>query len=98
MPKTRQKYPVSTNDTGQLMLKVSEKLPDKSLFRRLNSIASTKDAVANDVLYYNLCWVSIKEKAFNKREKTEDNSKILADIEITRFIESLRKTKIMHWI
>ena len=32
------------------MLKVSEKLPDKSLFRRLNSIASAKDAVATDVL------------------------------------------------
>ena len=70
------------------MLKVSEKLPDKSLFRRLNSIASAKDAVVNDVLYHNLCWASIKQKALNKREKIEDYSIILADIEIIRFIES----------
>ena len=54
------------------MLKVSEKLPDKSLFRRLNSIVSAKDAVANDVLCHNLCWASIKQKALNKREKIED--------------------------
>ena len=81
-------HKVSTNDTGELMLKVSEKLPDKSLFRRLNSIASAKDAVANDVLYHNLCWASIKQKALNKREKIEDYSIILADIEIIRFIES----------
>ena len=70
------------------MLKVSEKLPDKSLFRRLNSIASTQDAVANDFLYHNLCWASIKQKALNKRGKIEDYSTILADIEITQFIES----------
>ena len=70
------------------LLKVSEKLPDKSLFTRLNSIASAKDAVANDVLYHNLCWASIKQKALNKREKIEDYSIILADIEIIRFIES----------
>ena len=54
------------------MLKVSQKFPDKSLFRRLNSIASAKDAVSNDVLYHNLCWVSIKQKALNKQEKIED--------------------------
>ena len=68
------------------MLKVSEKLPDKRLFRRLNSFGFAKDAVANDVLYHNLCWALIKQKALNKREKIEDYSTILADIEIIRFI------------
>ena len=81
------------------MLNVSEKLPDKSLFRRLNSIASTKDAVANDVLYHNLCWALIKQKALNKREKIEDYSTLLEDIEIIDSLKvSLRKTKIMYWI
>ena len=47
------------------MLKVSEKLPDKSSFRRLNSIVSTKDAVANDVLYRNLC--RLNRKSWEKR-------------------------------
>ena len=58
------------------------------MFRRLNSIASAKHAVANAVLYHNLCWASIKQKALNKREKIEDYSIILADVEIIRFIES----------
>ena len=64
------------------MLKVFEKRPDKSFFRRLNNIASAKDAVVNDVLYQNLYWASIKQKVLNKREKIEDYSAILADIEI----------------
>ena len=81
------------------MLNVSEKLPDKSLFRRLNSIASAKGAVANDVLYHNLCWALIKQKALNKREKIEDYSTLLEDIEIIDSLKvSLRKTKIMYWI
>ena len=35
-----------------------------------------------------MCWASIKQKALNKREKIEDYSIILADVEIIRFIES----------
>ena len=35
-----------------------------------------------------MSWALIKQKAFNKREKIEDYSIILADIEIIRFIES----------
>ena len=65
-------HEVSANDAGELMLKVSKKLPDKRLFRRLDSIASVNDAVENDVLYHNLCCASIKQKAPNKREKIED--------------------------
>ena len=64
------------------MLKVFEKRPDKSFFRRLNNIASAKDAVVNDVLYQNLYWASIKQKVLTKREKIEDYSAILSDIEI----------------
>ena len=93
-------HKVSTNDTGELMLKVFEKRTDKSSFRRLDSIASAKYAVANDVLYHDLCWASIKQKGPNKRGKIEDYSTILADIEITRFIESKfeENKKIMQWI
>ena len=39
-------------DTGKHMLVVSEKLPDKSFFRRLNSIPKADDGVANDVVYH----------------------------------------------
>ena len=78
------------------MLKVSEKLPDKSLFRRLNSIASAKDAVAPDFLYHYLCWAS-------KPLTSEKKSKIIQQyLQILKPFHSLnvtlRKTKIMHWI
>ena len=36
-------------DTGKHMLVISEKLPDNTFFRRLNSISKADDAVANDV-------------------------------------------------
>ena len=41
--------------TGHNMFDVSSKLPDKTFFRCLNSISKAEDAVANDVIYHNLC-------------------------------------------
>ena len=65
-------HKVSTNEAGELMVKVSEKLPDKRLFRRVDSTASAKDAAANDFLYHNLCWTLIKQKV-----PSEEKSKIV---------------------
>ena len=65
-------HKVSTNEAGELMVKVSEKLPDKRLFRRVDSTASAKDAAANDFLYHNLCWTLIKQRA-----PSEEKSKIV---------------------
>ena len=65
-------HKVSTNEAGELMVKVSEELPDKRLFRRMDSIASAKDAAANDVLYHNWCWTLIKQKV-----PSEEKSKIV---------------------
>ena len=65
-------HKVSTNEAGELMVKVSEKPPDKRLFRRVDSIASAKDAAANDFLYHNLCWMLIKQKV-----PSEEKSKIV---------------------
>ena len=79
---------VQTKETGKLMLLVSEKLSDKGFFRRLNSISSAADALANDVMYHNLCWADAKKKATLKSEQSANYSRTLADIEITDFVES----------
>ena len=50
-------------DSGKQMLVVSEKLRDKSFFRRLNSIPKADDAVANDVVYHGTCWIKAKREA-----------------------------------
>ena len=44
------------------MLKVSEKLVDKSFFCRMNSITNAEDVAANKVIYHDVCWVIAKEK------------------------------------
>ena len=50
-------------DTGKHMLVVLENLSDKSFFRRLNSIPKADDAVANDVVYHDTCWIKAKREA-----------------------------------
>ena len=51
------------------MLQVSKKFADK--FRRLNTIMSAEDALANHVLYHNQCWVIAKRKAKHTLSETE---------------------------
>ena len=46
---------VEFKGTGIHMLKVSEKLVDKSFFHRMNSITNAEDAVANEVIYHDVC-------------------------------------------
>ena len=81
------------------MLKISEKLPDKSLFRRLHSIASTKDAV--EEVSYTIIYAA--RRLNRKPLKSEKKLKIIQQYlqSLTSFNSlkvSLRKTKIMHWI
>ena len=73
--------------TGHDMLDVSSKLPDKTFFRRLNSISIEEDAVYNDVIYHNLCWAKAKKKAVPKEKPAENYIKTFSNVEILNHIE-----------
>ena len=73
--------------TAQNMLQVSKMLTDKSFFRRLNTITA-EDAVANDVLYHNQCWVIAKRKAKWKSSNPEDQVHTLLEIQLINFVKS----------
>lgn len=82
--------------TGEKMLEVASKLPDRSFFLRLNSIPNANDAVANDVQYHLTCWV-VAQRTVNSLSVTiqelEDIDRVLADIEIVNLVqESLHDT------
>ena len=83
-------HKVETKETGQKMLEVSQKLLDKCMYRRLNSIVCPGDTIANDVLYYNLCWAAVKKKG-ETPQKTVYNSKeiihTVSEIELISLIE-----------
>ena len=53
-------HKVDTNETGQKMLEVFQKLLDKRIYQRLNSTACPEAAIVNDFLYHNLWWARIK--------------------------------------
>ena len=57
-----QLHKVETKETDQKMLEVSQKLPDKGMYRQLNSTVCPGDTVANGVLYHDLCWALVKKK------------------------------------
>ena len=71
------------------MLSVSENLLDKSFFRRLNSIPKVDDAVANEVVYHDTCWVEDAPK----KVAIENFVKTLSDIELLNLIELRFSTK-----
>ena len=60
---------VQTKEASKLMLSVSEKLSDKGFFRKLNSISSAANAIANDVMYYNFCWADVKKQPLNLNDQ-----------------------------
>ena len=64
------------------MLKVSEKLLDKTFFRRMNSITNAEDAVANEVVYHDAYWVKAKREAQPKPIKVENFVETLSNIEL----------------
>ena len=70
------------------MLKVSEKLVDNSFFRRMNSKTNAEDAVANEVVYHDVCWVQAKREAQPKPIKVENFVETLSDIEFVNCLES----------
>ena len=79
-------------ETGQSMLRVAEKLVDKSFFLRLNTIPSANDAVANEVKYHLKCWSSCKQLA-GKAESfslpgDESFATVISDIEMINIIET----------
>ena len=61
------------------------------MYRRLNSTVCPGDAIANDVLYRNLCWATVKNKA-EALQKTVYNSQeiihTVSEIELINLIES----------
>ena len=81
-------HQVETKETGKLMLSISGKLSDKSFDRRLNTMPSPEDAIANDVLYHNLYWANAKKKFVPCVEIEENFSKILSEIELITFEEA----------
>ena len=69
--------------TGIHMLKVSDKLRDMPFFRNTNSIINAADAVANEVVYHDVCWVKAKREARLKAIKVENFVEPpLSDIEL----------------
>ena len=52
------------------MLPVSKKYSDKGFFLRFNSISSAADAIANNLMYHNLCCEDAKKKANPKSEQS----------------------------
>ena len=81
---------VETKETGNSMLNVAQNLPDKAFFRRLNNICIAEDAIANEVMYHNLCWVRSKNKTTRMNVKPkEDVARALADIELINYIETI---------
>ena len=78
-----QLHKVEIKETGQKMLEVSQKIPGKGMHRRINSTVCPGDAIENDVLYHNLCWATVKEKA-EAPQKTVYNSKEIIHIQILR--------------
>ena len=93
IPTERNLTRAEREDTGKHMLVVSEKLPDKSLFRRLNSIPKADDAVANDVVYHDTYWIKAKREAAPKTVVSENFVKTLSDIELLNLIELRFLTK-----
>ena len=57
--------------TGQNMLKVAEKLEDKSFYLRLNAILNAADAVVNDARYHLKCWVKMQRLIDPKKDLQE---------------------------
>ena len=84
IPAGRNLTGVEYEKTGVHMLSVSENLPEKSFFRRLNSIPKVDDAVANEVVYHDTCWVKVKREAAPKKVVIENFVKTLSDIELLK--------------
>ena len=84
-------HKVMTKPKGERLYDIGQKIADKSLMIRLNTLSDPTDAVANDVQYHQNCWVYIQRSVptLNKNNSSEniDNMyRIAADIEILNAI------------
>ena len=64
----------------------------------MNSITNAEDAVANEVIYHDVCWVKAKREAQPKPIKVENIAETLSDIKVVNCLESkflLQKDYIM---
>ena len=87
IPTERNLTRAEREDTGKHMLVVLDKIPDKLFFRRLNSSPKADDAVANDVVYHDTCWIRAKREAVLKTVVIENFVNTLSDIELLKLIE-----------
>ena len=82
-----------TKCKGIRMIQIASKLDNKGFFIRLNILPGRADAVANDVLYHQECWV-YKQREANKtgtayNEQNYDQiAKVIADIEKINIVKS----------
>ena len=70
------------------MLFVAKKVSDKSFFWHWNTIGRAADAVSNDVIYHNTCWLQAKRESEPKSIPKKKFTRTLSDIEIINFIET----------
>ena len=54
------------------MLSLAQTLPDKSFLHRLLSMTNAHEAVTNDVIYHNVCWVKATRDAEAETIVTEN--------------------------
>ena len=47
------------------------------MYRRLNSSVCLEDAIANDALYHDLCWGTVKKKTEAPRKTVYTNKEII---------------------
>ena len=52
------------------MLKIAEKLENKSFYLRPNAIPNEAEAVANDIRYHLKCWVKMQRLIDSKKDLT----------------------------
>ena len=84
-------HKVMTKPKGERLYDIGQKIADKSLMIRLNTLSDPTDAVANDVQYHQNCWVYIQRSVptLNKNNSSEniDNMyRIAADIHANWYI------------
>lgn len=71
------------------MLGVSKQPSNKGFYRHLNTSSVANDVPANNVMYYDICWIKAKREADRTNETVKENDYInaLSAVEIIHFVE-----------
>ena len=72
------------------MLEVSQKQPDKGLSWQLNCTVCAGDAIANNVLYHNLCWATVRKKEEAPRKTVYTNQKVIHAVSKIKLINLIK--------